>query len=75
MPPSARFFTRTTLYRGEDHLSGGLGLLGLPGAALSLSLVTALTALEFLVAFLQAFVFAVLTCVYLNDVVNLGDHH
>ena len=29
MPPSARFFTRTTLYRGEDHLSGGLGLLGL----------------------------------------------
>ena len=44
-------------------------------SALSLSLVTALTALEFLVAFLQAFVFAVLTCVYLNDVVNLSDHH
>ena len=54
---------------------GGLGLLGIPGAALSLSLVTALTALEFLVAFLQAFVFAVLTCVYLNDVVNLGHGH
>ena len=55
--------------------AGGWGYLGLPGAALSLSLVTALTALEFLVAFLQAFVFAVLTCVYLNDVVNMGDHH
>ena len=60
---------------GAMAAGGGLGLLGLPGAALSLSLVTALTALEFLVAFLQAFVFAVLTCVYLNDVVNLSDHH
>lgn len=54
---------------------GGLGLLGIPGAMLSLGGVVALTALEFLVAFLQAFVFAVLACVYLNDVVNLGDHH
>jgi F-type H+-transporting ATPase subunit a len=33
----------------------------------------ALTALEFLVAFLQAFVFAVLTCVYLKDA--LHPHH
>lgn len=54
---------------------GGLGLLGIPGAMLSLGGVVALTALEFLVAFLQAFVFAVLACVYLNDVVNLGHHH
>lgn len=54
---------------------GGLGLLGIPGAALSLSMVVALTALECLVAFLQAFVFAVLTCIYLNDVVNLGHGH
>jgi F-type H+-transporting ATPase subunit a len=38
---------------------------------LSLTSVVALTALEFMVAFLQAFVFAVLTCVYLNDVVHL----
>jgi F-type H+-transporting ATPase subunit a len=36
--------------------------------------VVALTALEFMVAFLQAFVFAVLTCVYLNDVVHLDSH-
>ncbi|MDI1279910.1 MAG: F-type H+-transporting ATPase subunit a [Brevundimonas sp.] len=55
--------------------SGGLGYLGIPGAALSLGMVVGLTALEFLVAFLQAFVFAVLTCVYLNDVVNLGHGH
>ena len=54
---------------------GGLGFLGIPGAALALSGVVALTALEFLVAFLQAFVFAVLTCIYLNDVVNLGHGH
>jgi len=60
---------------GTLAAGGGLGLLGIPGAALSLGGVVALTALEFLVAFLQAFVFAVLACVYLNDVVNLGHHH
>ena len=54
---------------------GGLGYLCIPGAALSLGGVVALTALEFLVAFLQAFVFAVLTCIYLNDVVNLDHAH
>ncbi len=41
---------------------------------LSLASVVALTALEFMVAFLQAFVFAVLACVYLNDVVHLDGH-
>jgi len=60
---------------GALAAGGGLGLLGIPGALLSLGGVVALTALEFLVAFLQAFVFAVLACVYLNDVVNLGHHH
>ncbi len=54
---------------------GGLGLFGIPGAILSMGGVLALTALEFLVAFLQAFVFTVLTCIYLNDVVNLGHGH
>lgn len=53
---------------------GGLGLLGIPGAMLSMGGVVALTALEFLVAFLQAFVFAVLACVYLNDAVHAGHH-
>ena len=59
---------------GALAAGGGLGLLGIPGAALSLAGVVALTALEFLVAFLQAFVFAVLTCVYLNDAVHAGAH-
>lgn len=60
---------------GALAAGGGLGFLGIPGAAVSLGGVVALTALEFVVAFLQAFVFAVLACVYLNDVVNLGHHH
>lgn len=59
---------------GALAAGGGLGFLGIPGAALALSGVVALTALEFLVAFLQAFVFAVLTCVYLNDAVHAGHH-
>lgn len=54
--------------------SGGLGFLGIPGAAIAFGSVVALTALEFVVSFLQAFVFAALTCVYLNDVVNLDSH-
>ena len=55
-------------------LGGGLATLGWLGAGLSLGSVVALIALEFIVAFLQAFVFAALTCVYLNDVVNLHAH-
>ncbi|MEO1693876.1 MAG: F0F1 ATP synthase subunit A [Pseudomonadota bacterium] len=33
-----------------------------------------LTAFELLVAVLQAFIFSILTCIYLNDAVNLHDH-
>ena len=53
---------------------GGIASLGYLGSLVSLGSVVALTALEFIVAFLQAFVFAALTCVYLNDVVNLDSH-
>lgn len=60
---------------GALAATGGVASLAYVAAALSLGGVVALTALEFLVAFLQAFVFAVLACVYLNDVVNLGHHH
>ncbi|MDV6329789.1 F0F1 ATP synthase subunit A [Asticcacaulis sp. 201] len=51
-----------------------MGIGGYAIGALSLSTIVALTTLEFLVAYLQAFVFAVLTCVYLSDVVNIGHH-
>jgi len=49
--------------------AGVWGLL----SPLPLALTVALTALEVLVAVLQAYVFAVLTCVYLNDAVH-GAH-
>jgi F-type H+-transporting ATPase subunit a len=35
----------------------------------------AIYALEFLVAFLQAYVFAILTCIYLNEALHLHDSH
>lgn len=38
-------------------------------------MIVAVTALEMLVAFLQAFVFAILTCIYLNEALHLHDHH
>ena len=46
--------------------------LGLLGGWLPLSFSVALTGLEILVAFLQAYVFAILTCIYLNDALNLN---
>jgi len=53
----------------------GLAKLGFAGSAVSFAVIVALLALEFVVAFLQAFVFAALTCVYLNEVVNLDHGH
>ena len=51
-----------------------MGALGIGGAILPLVMTVALTALEFLVAFLQAYVFMVLTCMYLNDAIHPGGH-
>jgi len=45
--------------------------LGIFGGWAPLGVDIALTAFEFLVAFLQAYVFTVLTCLYLNDAINL----
>jgi F-type H+-transporting ATPase subunit a len=53
-------------------LLGSAGILGIAGATLPLALVVALIALELLVAFLQAYVFAILTCIYLNDAIHPG---
>jgi len=49
---------------------GAAGGLSAVGAILPLGMTVALTALEFLVAFLQAYVFTVLTCMYLNDALH-----
>src|ERR1700754_3604152 len=53
-------------------LGFSLGALGWAGGVLPLALTVALTALELLVAFLQAYVFAILTCIYLNDAIHPG---
>ena len=50
----------------------GLGIAGYAGAVLPLGMVIALTALELLVAFLQAYVFTILTVIYLNDALHPG---
>ena len=53
-------------------LAAGLGIIGWVGGVLPLGMVIALSALELLVAFLQAYVFAILTCIYLNDAIHPG---
>lgn len=49
-----------------------MGAVGIAGSVLPLFMTVAITALEVLVAFLQAYVFAVLTCMYLNDAIHPG---
>jgi F-type H+-transporting ATPase subunit a len=53
-------------------LGVSLGALGWVGGIAPLALTVALTALELLVAFLQAYVFAMLACIYLNDAIHPG---
>ncbi|WDR02525.1 F0F1 ATP synthase subunit A [Devosia algicola] len=58
------------VFAGFVFTMGTLGWLGFLGAALPLAMTVALTALELLVAVLQAYVFAVLTSMYLNDAIH-----
>ena len=44
-----------------------LGIVGV----VPLAFIVALTGLEILIAFLQAYVFAILTCMYINDAIHL----
>jgi len=53
-------------------LGVSLGAVGWVGGVLPLALTIAIYALEILVAFLQAYVFAILTCIYLNDAIHPG---
>jgi F-type H+-transporting ATPase subunit a len=53
--------------------AGFVVALGVLGGWAPLAFVVALTGLEILIAFLQAYVFTILTCLYLNDAVHL--HH
>ena len=60
------------VFAGFITLLAGFGIAGWVGAVLPLGMVIALTALELLVAFLQAYVFTILTCIYLNDAIHPG---
>jgi F-type H+-transporting ATPase subunit a len=60
------------LVAGFVVMMGSVGTLGVLGAVAPLALTVALTALELLVAFLQAYVFTILTCIYLNDAIHPG---
>lgn len=60
------------VFAGFVTMLGAMGFIGWIGAVLPLGLAVALTALELLVAFLQAYVFAILTCIYLNDAIHPG---
>jgi F-type H+-transporting ATPase subunit a len=53
-------------------LATSLGVAGWLIGILPFGMLIALTALEFLVAFLQAYVFTILTCLYLNDAIHPG---
>jgi len=53
-------------------LGTGLGAIGWIGGILPFVMIVILYALETLVAFLQAYVFAILTCIYLNDAIHPG---
>ena len=51
--------------------SGFVILMGFLGGWLPLAVMVAFTGLEILIAFLQAYVFAILTCIYLNDALHM----
>ena len=53
-------------------LATSLGVAGWLIGILPFGMLIALTALEFLVAFRQAYVFTILTCLYLNDAIHPG---
>jgi F-type H+-transporting ATPase subunit a len=61
--------------------AGFVVALGAAGGILSalsiapLFFIVAILMLELLVAFLQAYVFAILTCIYLSEALHLHDHH
>ena len=54
-------------------LIGSGSVFLVPVSILPIAAIVGMTALEVLVAVLQAYVFTVLTCIYLNDALNL--HH
>ena len=60
------------IFAGFVVSPSAIGAVGIGDSILPLAMTVALTGLEFLVAFLQAYVFTVLTCMYLNDAIHPG---
>ncbi len=60
------------VFAGFVTMLGAFGALGWIGAIVPFGMTVALMALELLVAVLQAYVFAILTCIYLNDAIHPG---
>jgi F-type H+-transporting ATPase subunit a len=60
------------VFAGFVTMLSAFGFLGWLGAVLPFGMTVALIALEMLVAFLQAYVFAILTCIYLKDAIHPG---
>jgi len=70
---SVRLFANMMAGHTMLKVFGGFVIsLGIIGGWLPLSFTVALTGLEILIAFLQAYVFAILTCIYLSDALNLN---
>ena len=70
---SVRLFANMLAGHTMLKVFGGFVIsLGIIGGWLPLSFTVALIGLEVLIAFLQAYVFAILTCIYLNDALNLN---
>jgi F-type H+-transporting ATPase subunit a len=69
---SARLFgVMTAGHAVVKVFAGFAGALGI-AAILPIGAITAMLALELLVAVIQAYVFTILTCVYLNDALHPG---
>jgi F-type H+-transporting ATPase subunit a len=62
------------VFAGFVASMSAMGTLGIVGAIMPLFMTVAITALEFLMAAIQAYVFTMLTCMYLNDAIHPGGH-
>ena len=67
--------TMLAVFAGFVVSLGAAGGIYMGVALAPLLLIVAIMLLELLVAFLQAYVFAILTCIYLNEALHLHDHH
>ena len=67
--------TMLAVFGGFVVMLGSGAVLLKPLALAPMALIVGVMLLEFLVAFLQAYVFAILTCIYLNEALHLHDHH